>query len=1257
MEKKMKKISVVTLTILLSIAVAFSQATSGRLSGTVSGPDGALPNATVKVKDNSTGKELTAISNSEGSFIFPQLEFGTYTVTISVNGFKTYISNDVKIDVGRESSLSATLEIGSIQESVTITAGADVVNSTNAELSNTVSARQVQELPLNGRNPLALLNTIAGANRTSASINGQRSSSVNFTRDGVNIQDNFIRSGGFVQDRPSVDDTGEFTVTTQNAGAEQGGGGSTQVQLVTPRGGKEFHGAGFVFNRNAKFAANPFFNNLNGVARPFLNRNQFGGKIGGPVPLPNFGEGGSVFLKNKAFFFFSYEGFRLRQQTPIARNILLPEARNGTFTYTANDGSTRTVNVLNGTGLTGAISVLSVDPIIQSRLLAGMPTVANGNSTGINLVRTLNFNQSDNDDRERVTGRFDVEPNDRNNINFVYSYNINDDERQTDAGGFGTNPYVTQGGPTTLYSGAWSTVLRDNMTNEVRIGYQRSEPFFNQGLIASDFIIGGVPLAANTTATFRDQGRNTDFLTIQDNMTYTRGNHSFRFGGSFNAVKIQPINFGGAGVPTYTISTTANPNTPALLGGIFPGGIGATDLARANQLRYLLGGVIGTATLTANLVDVNTGYVLGAPSIVNLKFDNYSGYFSDQWRVSSKLTLNLGLRYEYFTPLRNPEQIYYEPTINGADPVASILNPNGTYQIVGGNAGKAGNFYKPDKNNFGPIFSFAYSPGFGEDSWLSKIFGSEGKAVIRGGFRTGFINDEQVQSANNAGGGNQGAGAVNITQGNLNATFASVPAFGAPPAFTPTRTYTQNNTATFNNFGTVFAIDPNLKIQQNYEYNIGYQREIGFNTAIEIRYVGGYSNSLVRALDFNQLDIRNNGFLNDFLRAKSNLALPGATTAFCNPAVVAGCQALTIFQNGGAVTPGKIVIGTGGFSSATFNTNLVNGVPADLAFNLITGNFDNNLLLPNSNTGVADLLGNYGKFRFNALQFEIRRRFTGGLSFQANYTFQKILTNVAADGQTRFDPYTDNLNPDLEYSRPDYDRTHTVNINGIYELPFGKGKRFLNEGGWLNRLVGGFQFNSLVNISSGEPTSIIDNRGVINRGGRSGRQAAGSNLTDSEIKALVGVFRTPNGVFLINPRSLFATATATGQPTISGFDLTQPLPAGYIISSIRGASAYGSAPFAGQVFFPLEPGQVGNLSRAFINGPIFVNWDASMIKNVAITETTRVQLRMEVFNVLNTTNFFIGENSGIFNVTGTNFGRMNNAYAPRIVQFAARFEF
>jgi hypothetical protein len=283
-----------------------------------------------------------------------------------------------------------------------------------------------------------------------------------------------------------------------------------------------------------------------------------------------------------------------------------------------------------------------------------------------------------------------------------------------------------------------------------------------------------------------------------------------------------------------------------------------------------------------------------------------------------------------------------------------------------------------------------------------------------------------------------------------------------------------------------------------------------------------------------------------------------------------------------------------------------------------------------------------------------------GLSLQANYTWQKILTDVTGStdevNQTRVEPYLDNEDPTRDYARAIYDRAHTFNFNGIYELPFGNGKRFLNDSGWADRIFGGFQLTSIVNISSGVPVSILDGRGTLNRAGRSATQPATSSLTAGQIQDLFGTFRTPNGVFIINPSVLFATATAPGRPTLSGVDLTQPLPAGYTIASIRGANPVGTAPFPGQVFFPNPSGSTGNLQRNFINGPIYVNWDAGLHKNIRITENTRLTLRAEAFNVLNRANFFTGN----LDVGSTNFGRITaagNAYSARLMQFGARFEF
>lgn len=1278
----MKKISSLALALFLSTIAVLAQDTTGRIVGTVSAPDGAVPGATVLITDNQTGKQQTITTSDDGAFTVPQLEFGTYTVRITAQGFKTFTATDVKIDAGREYPLNAQLEIGEITQEVTVTAGAETINATNAELSTTVSTQQIKELPLNGRNPLSLLSLQAGANPTTNSINGQRSASTTFTRDGLNVQDNFIRTGAFVQDRPTVDDVSEITLVTQNAGVEQGGGSSV-VQLVTPRGGKDFHGSLYAFNRNSKFAANNFFNNSRNIPRPFLNRNEFGGTISGPLALPGFNEGGPVLLRNKAFFFFNYEGFRLAQQVAASGTTLLPAARNGNFTYVGTDNVTRTVNVLTGEGFNLTTPAnqaefarvggrLNIDPIIQSRLLNNLPNSGNGLTTGTNYLQVVNFQRSNGAERNAFSTRVDIDFNDRNTFNAVYKRNNELNDRPEQAAGFSTTPFVTQGGPTNFVAAAYRSSITNNFFNEIRGGFQYSEPFFYESNIPSDFLIGGLPFT-NPEGSFRNQGRNTLYRNIQDNAVYTTGNHSFRFGGQVDFYKFEVI--GGESTPIYNISSTNNPNTPGLIANLLPN-INATDLARANTLRYTLGGIVGSGSLTANLISPEQGYGFQAPRDI-FNFEIYSAYFSDQWRLRPNLTLNLGLRYEFYTPLNTPNPKYLEPVIADPDNIAaSVLAPGATLNYVGGNAGKPGDFFRPDKDNFAPSVSFAYSPKF-ENGLFAGLLG--GDFVLRGGFRINYINDEYVKAASTLVGANAGVGSINTlarradNSANLRSTFSpsvnpqfeALPGFSSIPTLTaPPRLFSTNNAAA-NFLGSVFGVDPNYQVQRNYEYNIGIQREIGFKTVFEVRYVGGYSNEAARTTDLNQIDIQNNGFLADFQRAQNNCRLQGQTLLtgpndtrnplfLCTSAAynqnIPGSQQLTVFNN---------LAGQGNLTNTTNLAFIQQGRVGSLAQNYINLRQQGAVRLqPTSEAFIVEILTNGGQYRYNALQAEIRRRFSDGVGFQVNYTFQKTLTDILSDvnaDQNRQGRFLDNNNPRLNYGRADYDRTHTVNANVVYELPFGKGKRFLNQGGLVDLIFGGFQFGSIINLSSGPPLSIIDPRSTFGITGNSGRQSARTSLTRDEVKNLTGVFNTPNGIFYVDPKVLFATATAPGQPTLRGIDLNQPLPAGYTLQSVRAASPIDQAPFPGQVFFFNNAGETGNLPINFMNGLPFINWNANLNKNFRIGETKRLQLRVDAFNLLNNQVPFFGAD---LDINSDNFGRVTSTYnGARVLQFGARFDF
>ena len=1214
--------------VLAMATLAYGQAATGRLSGTVSGPDGLITNATVVVTDNQTKQSKTVTTNDQGAFSFPQLAVGSYTATFSATGFKTLSAADVRIDVGKEYVLTPTLEVGAIEEQVNVFEGADVVNSSNAELSNTVTETQMLGLPINGRDPSLLIQLQPGTTQ-GGEINGQRTSAMNVTRDGLNVQDNFIRTGNFNPDRPRIDDVSEFTVVTQNANPSLGSGGTSQVQYVTSRGGAEFHGALYDYNQNAALASNGFFNNRNGVEKPPFNQNQFGGKVSGPIwPI------------RKAFFFFDYEGLRLPQTTSTTRTILTPSARQGIFTYVDDNGNTRQFDVLGSQGL-------NINPLISSRILSGIPTVGNNNQVGDGLNTTgFTFNQRADVKINLSTTRIDYDLSQTKTFNFVWHRTTDNFLRpDTDSGGFNTTPFGSQTATTNELIGAYNWSISNRLNNEVRGGYQKSNPFFNTSGLPSDFFIS-LPLTDSPENSFISQGRTTKLYNIQDNAVYLWGNHSFRFGGQDNIYRI--VSFGGSTLPTYFLDNSNFPNfgfVPAGTPGApslftIPNLSDPNQVATANALQSELAGLVGESQNTFNVTSRTSGFVPGAPVINTLNYNNLSFYVADQWRVRPNLTVNFGVRYELFTGIKDPSGLRLEVVTAGMDPNAALLNPNGTFDFVGGNAGSAGQFFKSDKNNFAPNISFAWSPNF-RSGLAHMLFGDSG-TVIRGGFSESYINDEFIRSPDNAL-QNQGLSVTPINFG-LTSSIDNAPPIPVPAFVSPPLTFASIN-ALAPGANVAFLIDPNMQLPRVEQYNFGIQREIGFKSVLEIRYVGNRSHELIRTVDLNQVDIRNNGFLPDYIRARSNLLLTGNPA--CTPLQNAGCQTLTVFPqlaNGGSL------------NTAAVRNLLLNGSVADLARRYVTlGQTGSVQILPNPNMGILDLLGNLGESNYNALQVELRRRFSGGLLLQANYTFQKTLDNISpgnpginSEDQTRVAAFLDNQNQHLDYGRADFDQTHVFNLNAVYDLPFGKGKSFLNDrSGAVDRLVGGWQLGGILRINTGTPLTIVDPRGTLNRVGRSANQTAVTDLTNAQISDLVGIFNQNGIVYYINPS--------------------------VINSDGRGAAAFGQPAFPGEAFFDNGPGQFGTLARSTINGPMFTELDMSLTKSIRINERMRFQIRADAFNVLNHTNFLTGiltpglnlngTSNTIFNVNSPTFGQITSANTiagsglNRVIQVAGRFEF
>ncbi|MFN6963560.1 MAG: carboxypeptidase regulatory-like domain-containing protein [Pyrinomonadaceae bacterium] len=1245
-----------------------AQTTTGRIVGTVSTPDGAVvPGASVVLTDTKTGRERTFTTSEEGGFSIPNLDVGVYTVKVTAQGFKTTTAT-VTVQVGQEYSLPIQLAVGDVSETVTVTAGADIINSTNAELTSTLSNRQITELPLATRNPLALILTQAGSGSNpnqNTSINGSRTSATNITRDGVNIQDNFIRSNAtdFAPGRPSVDNVEEFTLSSQSS--LDTGFGAAQVNFVTPRGGNEFHGAGWIYNRNSAFGANSFFANASGSyppdhpaviagfrragepinPRPYRNRNQYGTKVSGPI------------LKNKLFFFAFGEKLKDIVQSSRVVTTLTPTARQGIFRYSAG-GTVYSVNIFTPGAFTvgsgGGTVPTGINTVVANEILSQLPA-GNGFESGDGLnTQSARYFQQANSERESLTGRIDWDLNSKNNINFVGDYNYEENLRN-DVDTFSVIPVVLQPARNVLFSGGWRFTPTANLNNEFRIGRIFSRPDFLRtdnlpGFTYAPTLVNFKPGA--TTAAGLNQGRSVSTVNAQDTLTWIVSDHTLRLGVQYQRVDISAYNDIGT-LPHYNFGISSA--GPVLNSGVLSTAAGgpaltATQQTTARNLFALLGGIIGSGQQTFNVTSRDSGFVNRATNLREFRYWMLAPYVTDQWRARPDLTVNVGLRFDYQAPLRSKNGLYWEPAIpSGKSVVDAVLDPAGTFQFIGGNSGKANTFYKADTNNWAPAIGVAWAPK-NMSGFFKGLLGED--FVLRGGYRLSYVNDELVRAPDNALGNHPGfsstiaalrGGTSTALDDRLGGTLTPV----AVPTFVSSRSYTTNNTAAFSNTGTVFAIDPELKTPMQHDYSIGIQRKFG-DWVFEARYVGSQSSNMLRTIDYNQVKIPA-AYAADFAVVRANVLAGCATNAAC----ATGAPLFQSMVNAGGV-----------LATNTFGSLVSTGQIAELIWQqLINGNIPNpntvpvptgalrSLFLANPNAGVVNVLENGGSFHYNSGQFELRRQFSKGLFVQANYTFSKELTDAIGTAQTRVEPFLDNANRKLDVARADYDQTHVLNVNAIYELPFGKGRRWFNDNTLVDYVIGGWQLGFVGRLASGSPITFTDARGTLNRSGRSGRQTALTTLTGDELKRIVGVFRTPCGVYFVNP--IFININQANLAAGNCTALTAGVPTGTVGGAA--SSGFGQPSFTGQVFFNNGPLQTSGLGRAIVNGPTYLSADISLLKNFRITERVTFQVRGEAYNFTNTPYFAPGQ---FIDINSTTFGRITGvAVGARVIQFAGRLSF
>lgn len=1245
----MRKLAVVSLfaVLLLSFAGQISaQSSTGSIVGTVVDSQGLpVEGASVTLTNLGTNFSYTSTTASNGGYQFQSIDYGYYKVSVTKSGFKAGVVNNVKLDAATQYSVPPiTLEVGTTAESVTVEAGAELVNTTSAEVTSTVEKAQIDSLPILNRNPLALLGLEAGVANSgpngniATTINGQRTSFSNVTIDGINVQDNFIRENGldFTPNLPFNSQAQEFTVVNQNAGVENGGG-SSQVSIVTPKGTNTFHGEGFWYYRSNAWAANNWFNDASAIDKPGLLQNQGGGNLGGPV------------MKNKLFFYGYYELLRLRQQTPNDTTILSPAIQAGLaaatptlpFTYQPVDQTTG-----QPSGAPQTVDLFAKYPSFKPdaatmAILRGIPKNSNNNRAGdgVNLLG-YQFNARSNNTLDNFGFRGDYELNSHNTFTGTFSWNRQVVDRPDIDTSFNQIPVVSNNDKTKFLSTAWRWNSGGNVTNEVRFGFDLAPAIFatTQNFSKPGYLLGGFATTL-PTPDFEPQGRNTHTWVWKDNANWVRGNHVITFGGQLQRVTIFEYNNAGI-TPTYNLGfngqgparTDFNSGTTTISNSAF--GNAAALLASA-------AGVISSISQTFNATSQTSGFVSGAGNDRNLRQNNWALYVGDSWKINRKLTFTYGTRWEYYTPVDEKNGLVLLPVVPSGQTVQQTLLGNATINFAGGPSKRP--LYNARKAQFAPNLGVAWDP-----------FGN-GKTAVRAGFSMNYVNDAFFTAADNAAAGNTGLNASPTLQ-NLVGPTVSNPGPGptAPPFKIPTDFQTNAINATNAGAGVGglagYAIDPNIKTPYVEQWNLSLQRDIGWNTSLTIGYVGNHGVGLFRAIDVNQLDFTKNGFLADFNRARSNGFLSLAANGVFDPLYNGpGSQALTVFP---------LLFASGGidshnaFNSQFYQQRFVNDIESGLIGALEasyhgeewdTGNnpfpgFNNPVtLFANPFIMGGDLLKNSSFASYHAGVVEVRRRLNSGLYFQGNYVFSKVMTDYSTgtnNDQTRFQPYLDNARPSLEKGRASFDITHAFKANFTYDLPIGKGHRVLStENKILGHLVNGWQTASVFTWQSGSPFSILSQWASFNRGGsRSARDTAVATLSHNQLSGDLGVFAQSNGtVYGINPKLI--------SPDGSGIPSQAQLSC---VPAVTGG------------FCDPQPGQVGNLQLDAFNGPAYFDWDLSARKDFAVTERMKLIFRSEAFNVLNHPVFLMNDQ----NINSLQFGQSTSTVSQaRILQLSLQLKF
>lgn len=1100
----------------LAAPFATAQVTTGTIFGTVTDPQGAvMVGATVTVTNQDQGTVVTKKADETGSFQFPFLIPGSYRVTVEQAGFKKAEQKDVVVAVNSQVRVDMAMTVGNVSETVEVTASAPLVQSTTAETGQVIEQRAVQELPLNGRNFAQLVylapgvtpgqagENLSGAStfnpRAAANYNplGQRANANGWLLDGI---DNNEYTFNTVIVQPSLESVREFKVLTGSFSAEFGRGAGV-VSVSTRSGANDLHGTAFWFHRNIELDARGYFQTPQALPKklPF-RRHQMGAAVSGAI------------VKNKLFFFTDYAGQREVRGLDYLNTVPTDAVRagnfadfrntNGSLIQVWNPFSTR-VNPANPSGFVrdpfpnNTVPTALMNPVgINVASIYPKPNLAgNFNNYQSAPVRTIKDNQ--------YTVRSDYQLSQKDSMFFRFQqqwYDLDAPQGQANcclptpaesASKFKLGPWVAGIQNTRLrtHGGAfnWSRVWTPSLVGEFRTGWARTNPstfHSDYGVPAADSLgIRNVNLTDNSTgiptinvADFTGLSGGPGFLParprqvnyqIDYNLYWTKAKHSLKFG-------------------YHVVRRDASPFTNADTRGVlnFNRGFVSDPVART--------GGTGWASMLLGLVQTGSrGFLIDVPG---LRAWENAWFFQDDWKVTPKLTLNLGVRYEIYSP--ETEKYDRMTSFDVTKMMFAYANEGGYSRTL----------RNTDRNNFAPRFGFAYD-----------MFGNQ-KTILRGGFGISFF-PEPVSASSMLTQGPPWLFSESYSYGDFLTDYTAIPRIDMPfGTLVPLKPMTTAEINTRRPTVRGYSFDNPTQYAETWSFTV--QRQMGQNWMAELGYVG--SRGLNLLYNFNHNEVRlGSGSVEDRrpVQALRNIAN------------------ITIFE------------------------------PMNMS-------------------------------NFHGMTMKVDRRFASGFQILGVYTLGKSLDyggSIASGGGNTGAAQTVTCIK-CGYGASGFDVRHRAVINGLYDLPWGKGRMFSIENKILDAIAGGWQIGGIVTATTGRPYNVSLANGVNN----------GAPSWPDRIKS--GKLDNPDPYYWFDASAFVAPA----------------------------ANNY------------------GNVARGVLYSPGVVNIDSSVVKTFRFTEKVGFNVRFEAFNLFNTP-YFGFPNASIGSAT---VGRITSTVGDnRSVQISGRINF